>query len=1453
MRRRLSPCHRSERPRLRPGSQRPACEVLEERRLLAAIVVTKATDDGSPGTLRAAINEANAASGPAVIDFAIPGSGVQTITLMTDLPAITNQVAIEGASQGGPGFAGLPLVALVAGTSGPTPPITGLDFAAGSDGSAVQGLVIDGFASAGIEIEANSVTVVGNEIGTDPSGTMAAGNGSGVEILGAGNTIGGTTTADRNVISANTNDGILIAGSGATGNVILGNDVGTDLTGTVSLGNLSSGVVVTGAPGNTIGGTAPGAGNVISGNGTTEGQGAGVLINGAAAVGNVVQGNFIGTDSSGTSALANQGFGVAIVAASGNTLGGTAAGDGNVISGNAFSGVFLAGPGTTQNIVAGNDIGLAADGIHGLGNAMDGISLQMGAVNNQIANNVIAANTQDGVNLSGVSQNQLLDNLIGTNSSDATGLGNGLDGVRVTGLGNNNTIGGTGAGAGNTLADNGRDGVEVESGTGNGILGNAIFANTRMGIELGPGANNNQEFPDLTRVFSTGSSTVIQGTLDSTPGTTFRLEFFANDMADPSGFGQGQVFLPAATLSVTTASDGTASFSETVPVALSAGQVVTATATDPSNNTSEFSADAPQTTLSLSIVGMAVTEPTSGTTDLDFTVTLSTASPLTTTVDYQTMDGTAVAGTDYLATSGTLTFPPGATTEVVPVPIIGNTTVGPNKSFYAMLSNAQNATIAIAQGTGTIINSNTAGQFQFSMPGFAASEDDGQATIIVTRTAGAASAVSVDFATIAGGSAAPGVDYTPTSGTLTFAANQESQTFTIPLVPNLLLGGNKTIALGLSNPTDGGSLGPQSMALLTILNPNSLVVTNTNDAGPGSLRQAILTANANPVPNTVTFAIPSPGPYVIQPLSALPTITATTVIDGTTQPGFQSTPIVTLDGILAGPQTDGLDLIAGSTTIRGLVIDRFSGSGIHILGPGGNVIAGDIIGTDAAGDPGLGNAFDGVEINQSPDNTIGTGDVIADNGLVGVRITGAAASGNVILGDLIGTDPTGTRALGNLYDGIYIDGAPNNTIGSTSSGGRNVISGNASIGIQIDGPGAIGNLVEGNDIGTDVMGTRALGNGLDGIFINGAASTVVGGPASAQRNVISGNQSVGVRISGSGADGNIVQGNYIGTDTTGAAPLGNGFDGVFTINAPNNIIGGTTAGAGNVISANGSVGVQLYGPGSTGNVVQGNEIGTGSTGTAALGNGLDGIFINGATHNTIGGRTAGARNLISANGSSGIQLLAPSSSGNVVQGNAIGVDANGVARLGNAYGIFINNAAHNTLGGPGSAANLVAGNTQANVFQVKGGSTLGVLSVVPVESGGTLTAVVISFSTALNPTQSQNLGNYRLQQIGRSGAMLTPVRIHSAVSSPVAQTVILTLARPVPAGTRLLLTVFASATGGPKGGRFTTIIGSNPTSSSIQGRRSHPATQNAAAIASRHISLGRLAVAKHRVHASASR
>jgi hypothetical protein len=244
--------------------------------------------------------------------------------------------------------------------------------------------------------------------------------------------------------------------------------------------------------------------------------------------------------------------------------------------------------------------------------------------------------------------------------------------------------------------------------------------------------------------------------------------------------------------------------------------------------------------------------------------------------------------------------------------------------------------------------------------------------------------------------------------------------------------------------------------------------------------------------------------------------------------------------------------------------------------------------------------------------------------------------------------------------------------------------------------------VQGNLIGTDITGARALGNGLDGVFLDGAASTLVGGLEPALANIISGNGAVGVRLSGAGATANVVAGNRIGTDPTGTAALGNGFDGVFTIDAPGNTIGGTAQGAGNVISSNGVVGIQLFGAGSTGNVVQGNLIGTDSTGMVALANGLDGVFINDAPGNLIGGRARGARNVISGNGSSGVQVFLPGSRGNTLQGNFIGVGKNGRVRLGNAYGVFINGAPRTTLGGPGPAANRIKANTHANVLQQTG-------------------------------------------------------------------------------------------------------------------------------------------------------
>src|SRR4029450_9451485 len=201
-------------------------------------------------------------------------------------------------------------------------------------------------------------------------------------------------------------------------------------------------------------------------------------------------------------------------------------------------------------------------------------------------------------------------NKIGTDITGTVAIPNSGDGIDIamppdSGI----TIGGTHPGDGNTIANSGRYGVFVNSGTGCSILGNSIFANGNRGIRLratsddvqskndpgdgDPGPNGVQNWPVLTDVVG-GRSTFVTGTLNSTPNTSFRIEFFANDVADPSGYGEGQIFLGAITTDPTDA-NGDVSFTTKLPVGVGIGQVISATATDGAGNTSEFSANLPVT------------------------------------------------------------------------------------------------------------------------------------------------------------------------------------------------------------------------------------------------------------------------------------------------------------------------------------------------------------------------------------------------------------------------------------------------------------------------------------------------------------------------------------------------------------------------------------------------------------------------------------------------------------------------------------------------------------------------------------------------------------------------------------------------------------------------------------------------------------------------------------------
>ncbi|MDP4549221.1 VCBS domain-containing protein, partial [Marinobacter sp. MDS2] len=425
-------------------------------------------------SLREAIEAANATPNGAIADtirFNITDplvDGAHTITLGSALPTITDTLILDGTSE--PDFSGNPVIR-IDGISA-TGTVDGLKFSATSDHSILRGLMITNFSGNGVQIDsgADGITLSGNWIGTAGAGTaVGVGNSnSGINVQGANTVIGGTGANEGNVITNNNNEGINITGSGATGTIIQGNIIGLDPDGSTGSGNTDVGIaVLSGADNTTIGGTTASARNVISNNFE------GIEIN---SNNNTVQGNYIGTDITGT--------------------------------------------------------------------------LDRG------------------------------------NRSD--------DGIEIQGNATGNLIGGTETGAGNLIAFNALDGVNIVNGSGNTVLGNQIHSNSDMGIDLGTtgvtsndandgdtGANNLQNYPAITTALLTGSNLTLSGTLDTNGATTsYRIEFFGNTAGTQDATnGEGRFFLGSTT--VTTNGTGDGSFNDVIltGITLNEGDYVTATAT----------------------------------------------------------------------------------------------------------------------------------------------------------------------------------------------------------------------------------------------------------------------------------------------------------------------------------------------------------------------------------------------------------------------------------------------------------------------------------------------------------------------------------------------------------------------------------------------------------------------------------------------------------------------------------------------------------------------------------------------------------------------------------------------------------------------------------------------------------------------------------------------------------
>jgi CSLREA domain-containing protein len=1176
-------------------------------------------NDGTDNcTLRAAIEQANALPGIDLIAFNLGGTGVHTISPSSALPAITEAVIIDGYTQ--PGASQNTLAA------GDDAVIT-VELDGTNAGSTSSGLVITG---GGSTVRGLSI----NRFGAGGATSVTAG-GTGIELNSDGNTVEGCF-------------------------------VGTDSAGTSPLPNINDGVGVTGNN-NTVGGSTPAARNILSGN-DREG-----LLLFSTSANNDVLGNYIGTDLNGSAALAN-GAGVVIFGqSSNNRVGGVNAGDANLISGNLDSGIIIVNT-THDNLVRGNLIGTNLAGTLPLANQNDGVQIFDTASNNIVggtrpaARNVISGNSRDGVRVGSTgSGNVVSRNLIGTSISGQAAVANGEDGVRITG-GANLTVGGATTAAANTIAFNAGRGVNLNGGAnGDRIAVNSIHDNTGPGIDLGDdgvtpndagdadtGANNLQNFPVLTSAATFGQNVGVAGTLNSTANTLFTLRFFANVACDASGNGEGASFLGSGT--VKTDAAGNASFNFYFSNVTAPGDQITATATDPAGNTSEFSA---------CLNAAAVNACGSG----SFSAATSFAagnSPISVAVGDFNNDGRAdLALTDQNSSSVSVLLGDGAGSFAAansfnvgadPLSVAAADFNGDGNQDLAT-ANRNSNTISVLLGdgaggfsaatnfnTGTSPDSIVAADFN----------NDGRVDLVVSN--GGTNNISILLGDGAGSFSAAtnfNIGDSPNAvaaGDFNNDGNTDIVTANFNNTASVLLGDG---AGGFSAATSFavGAL-PLSVAVgdfdhdgntdIVTANRGTNNVSVLRGDGAGGFSAATnFATGSGPVSVTVgdfngdgkqdlaTADLFAPDVSILAGDGAGSFAAATVFAVGTT-PQFVASSDFNGDGkpdLAVADNTSNKVFVllsncapsAGSTFVvnsNGDGADNTPGDGVCNDGTGNCTLRAAIMESNAhAGTDAISFGIAGAGVHTiSPSSAL---PAITEAVIIDGYTQPGASQNTLAAGDdaVITVELDGTNA-GSTSSGLVITGGGSTVRGLSinrfGAGGAN------GDGIEINNVG--GNTVAGCFIGTNAAGSSALANSRHGILISNASGNTVGGSTPAARNVISGNSRSGIFVedTGGGATGNVVSGNFVGTDASGIAALANGASGIVFSGAKNNTVGGTGAGAGNVVAFNGHAGIVVTG--GTGDAVLSNSIHDNT------GPGID-LGDDGVTPNDAGDADTGANNL----------------------------------------------------------------------------------------------------------------------------------------------------------------------------------------------------------------------------------
>ena len=1129
----------------------------------------------------------------------------------------------------------------------------------------------------------------------------------------------GDTAVRGFVVGSFTGHGIFLEG-GTGYNLVAGNYVGVKQDGT-AIANNGDGVRIRSSSNDRVGGPLAGERNYMANN-----KGAGVRVlqgtGGASTRYARILGNYIGTHPNGLSAQPNLHGVVVEESASGIYVGGGLTGEGNLISGNGFSSVAGSGHGvlftanSSSSYVQGNIIGLNKDGTARLSNLASGVFVNGGANSIRVGGspsgasnprNVISGNKK-GIHVSGSQSTytEITGNYIGADVAGQTALGNDEEGILIEGA-PRTSIGSSSTGERNIISGNGREGIK--------LLGSQTTNTTIQGNYIGLNATGTAALPN-------GTDGIL---VDGAPNNAYIGSYSANTGNVISGNAGNGVTIRGTTASGNVAQGNTIGLNPAGTAAIAnAGRGISIEG-------------APTNTIGGNRSGAGNT--ISGNTSHGVVVSGigATGNKL-----QSNKVGTNKAGTAAVANGGS-----GIVIDSAP-----NTTVGGNHSTSVPVrnivsGNKKGIEVISSDAAGNIVQGNYVGT---DVNGTLAIPNTEEGVFIGYNARNTVVGGTLDGErNLISGNSLDGVrigtDFNETSGNVvkgnyigTKAAGLDKLAngkdgVRIHHAINTAIGGSdagsrNVIAgnteygveiigwalgdYGKINTVEGNYIG---------LNANGATAQGNTKAGV-----RIYMGSTNTIKNNVISANQSNGIEIAGDKSTGNQVKGNTV--GADATGLKGRPN-NGDGVNIADSAAG-NTVGGSTAADRNVISGNDGDGVEVNGPEArtNTIQGNYIGPNATGADVLleqqsnhlvdctatscfqvGNTGNGVLLNNSPENVV-AGNVISLNGGRGAFITGASAASNQVRGNYIGTDKDGLKImavdgfhnLGNYLGGVEVQTA-GNTIGSTSIAQINVISGNRGFGIKLVSTGAAGNLVAGNYVGVDKAVTKSLGNSGSGIVITNSPGNAIGGNTVDHVNVISGNQGHGVEITGSASTNNRLQHNFIGLDAEGLLSIANTGNGVLIQGAAGNVIGGPWIGEFNLISGNQGHGIEVTGTGASGNRVEGNLIGTDVAGSTAKGNTLEGVFLNDVSSNTVGGLAAGAGNLISGNLQNGVRISGATATQNRVQGNRIGVTGTGGAVANGKDGVLAHNGAFaNYIGGPQANAGNIISGNAGNGVELNG-------------------------------------------------------------------------------------------------------------------------------------------------------